>query len=113
MRKLFALLSLLLLSVGVPAAILNVTNANYVVKTVYLDRAAFGVDLIQNGPREERTEIRLNDDAKCYWVYKGSSAVPMNRMSFLHQLKKGVRVRVTGGRDWDGKINASEVYGQY
>lgn len=113
MRKLFALLSLLLLSVGGSAAILNVTNANYVVTKVYMDRAAFGCDLIQNGPRDVRVEVRLNDDAKCYWVYKGSPAVPMNRASFMHNLKKGVRVRVTGGRDWDGQINASEVYGQY
>lgn len=95
------------------AAIINVTKANYVVTKVYSGRNALGVDLIENGPKEVRTEIRLNRDAKCYWVQpNGARDVPMSVSAFMRSAKKGTRVRVTGGRDWDGKINASHIWGQ-
>ena len=114
MRKLFSLITVLFLIGGAAsAALINVDKANYIVTKVYGDRNAFGVDLVQNGAKEVRTEVRLNKDAKCYWVRgTGGKDTPMSVSTFMQSLKKGTRVRVTGGRDWDGKINASEVWGQ-
>lgn len=114
MRKISKLMVLLLLVGGVAgAALVNVTKANYVVTKIYSDRNALGVDLVENGPQEVRTEIRLNRDAKCYWVRgKGIKDAPMSVSTFMRSVKKGTRVAVTGGRDWDGKINASQVWGQ-
>ncbi len=115
MRKLLGLLLLLFVICGAAqAALVNVTDANYVVTEVYRGRDAFGVDLIQNGPKETRTEIRLNRDAKCYWVAANGKGQDrrVSVASFIQNLKKGDRVSVTGGRDWDGKINASHVWAQ-
>lgn len=115
MKKLLGLIVLLLMIGGAAqAALVNVTGANYVVTEVYTGRDAFGVDLIQNGPKEVRTEIRLNRDAKCYWVGGNGKGQDMkvSVSSFIQKLKKGDRVSVNGGRDWDGKINASHVWAQ-
>ena len=117
MRKIFVLLAMILATavtaIGASAAIINVTKANYVVTKVYRDRQAFGVDLIQNGASDTRTEIRLNKDAHCYRVHKGGGRdTPMSIKAFMRSLHKGTRVRVTGGRDWDGKVNASDVWAQ-
>ena len=114
MKKVSRMALLLLLVAGAAgAALVNVTKANYVVSKVYSDRNALGVDLIQNGPKEVRTEIRLNDDARCYWVRgNGSKDVPMSVSTFMRSAKIGTRISVSGGRDWDGKINASTVWGQ-
>ena len=116
MKKQLGLLAVLLLLVGgvSQAALVNVTGANYVVTEVYRDRNAFGVDLVQNGPRETRTEIRLKPNARCYWVVprgKGQDQ-KVSVASFMRNLRKGDRVSVNGGRDWDGKINASHVWAQ-
>ncbi len=114
MRNILRLITILCLIGGVAtAALINVDKANYIVTKVYNDRNAFGVDLVQNGAKEVRTEIRLNDDAKCYWIRgNGAKDKPLSVSGFMSSIKKGTRVRVTGGRDWDGKINASEVWAQ-
>jgi hypothetical protein len=108
--KLFAIL--LLIGSGIAsAAFINVTKANYIVKKVYRDRNAVGVDLVQNGADEVRTEVRIQDDTKCYWVGRNKDK-PMSVQSFMNNMHKGTRICVTGGRDWDGKINAYEVWAQ-
>ena len=113
MRKLLALFVLVLMTAGVAsAALINVTQANYIVTSVDINRHAFGVDLVQNGARNTRTEIRVNKNAKCYWVHKGRADTPMSVDAFVRNLQKGTRVRVDGGRDWDGKINASDLWAQ-
>ena len=94
------------------AALVNVTGASYVVTVVYPDRIAFGVDLVQNGPKETRTEIRINKQAHCYWVHPGQRDTEMSVNQFYRNLRKGTRVTVNGARDWDGKINASELWAQ-
>ena len=95
------------------AAIINVTGANYVVTKLYRERKAIGVDLVQNGPEKIRTEIRINKDAKCYRVHPGGGKdTPLTVDAFYNSLHKGSRVRVNGGRDWDGKINASDLWVQ-
>ncbi|MBS2036222.1 hypothetical protein JST97_14625 [bacterium] len=113
MRGIFKLFAFLLLigSGLASAALINVTKANYIVKNVYMDRNAVGVDLVQNGAKEERTEVRIQKDTKCYWVRQNKDK-PMSVQSFMNNLHKGTRIRVTGGRDWDGKINAYEVWAQ-
>lgn len=108
--KLFTIL--LLIGSGIAAAALvNVTKANYIVKKVYRDRNAVGVDLVQNGADEVRTEVRIQKDTKCYWVGKQKDT-PMSVATFMQNMHTGTRIRVTGGRDWDGKINAYEVWAQ-
>lgn len=113
MRPILKLFTILLLigSGLAAAALVNVTKANYIVKNVYLDRNAVGVDLVQNGADEERTEVRIQKDTKCYWVGNPKDT-PMSVATFMKNVHKGTRIRVTGGRDWDGKINASEVWAQ-
>lgn len=113
MRPIWKLFTILLLigSGLASAALVNVTKANYIVKKVYLDRNAVGVDLVQNGADEERTEVRIEKDTKCYWVGKQKDT-PLTRQAFMGKMAPGTRIRVTGGRDWDGKINAKEVWGQ-
>lgn len=95
------------------AAIINVTGANYIVTKLYPNRESFGVDLVQNGPKKIRTEIRINKNAHCYRVHRGGGPdTPVSRDQFYNMLHKGTRVRVNGGRDWDGKINASDLWAQ-
>ncbi|MBX3168331.1 MAG: hypothetical protein KF760_13015 [Candidatus Eremiobacteraeota bacterium] len=114
MRPIFKLFTILLLigSGLASAALVNVTKANYIVKKVYRDRNAVGVDLVQNGAKEVRTEVRIEEDTKCYWVGNRKDT-PLSRQAFMNKMAPGTRIRVTGGRDWDGKINASEVWAQY
>ena len=115
MRKLLALLALVFMVGGgtAMAALVNVTGANYAVTEVFADRHAFGADLVQNGADETRTEVRIKEDAKCYWVgANGGADTPLSRADFISRLKKGTRVKVNGGRDWDGKVNASELWAQ-
>jgi hypothetical protein len=111
-KYLLTALAVVATQVGVQAAIINVTGANYVVTTVYQDRIAFGVDLVQNGPKETRTEIRINRKAHCYWVNPGQKDSELSVDQFYRRLHKGTRVMVNGARDWDGKVNASELWAQ-
>lgn len=113
MRRILALFVLILVTAGgASAALINVTGANYIVMNVNINKHSFGVDLVQNGARNTRTEIRVNKDAHCYWVHKGRADTPMSVDAFVRNLQKGTRVRVDGGRDWDGKINASDLWAQ-
>jgi hypothetical protein len=95
------------------AALVNVTNANYIVTSVDVAKRAFGVDLVQNGARNTRTEIRINRDAKCYWVnHDGSPDTPLTIDQFVRRVHKGTKVRVNGGRAWDNKVNASDLWAE-
>ena len=113
MRGLFKLFTILLLigSGFASAALIEVDKANYIVTKVYSDRNAVGVDLVQNGAEKTRTEVRIQKDTKCYWVGHNKDK-PLSVSAFMRNMRKGTRIRVTGGRDWDGKINAYEVWAQ-
>lgn len=96
------------------ANIINVNKANYSVTSVDPAARTFGVDLVQNRAAKTRSKVHLKKDAKCWWVMKDSANGPkaLTQAEFMTQIHKGTRVRVTGGRDWNGDINASEVWGQ-
>lgn len=113
MKRIIALLALLAIVAGTAsAAIINVTKANYIVMSVNRAKREFKCDLVQNGPEEKRVTVRLNKDAKCWRVHKGRKDIPVSQEQFLNLMHKGTRVAVTGGRDWDGQINASDVWAQ-
>ena len=114
MRKILTLLTMVIMLGGMAnAAIINVTKANYIVTQVFVAKHAFGADLEQNHARHTRTEIRLNKNVHCYIVHRGGGPdTPVGTNAFLNSLHRGTRVRVTGGRSWDNKINASDVWAE-
>lgn len=58
MRRILALFVLILVTAGgASAALINVTQANYIVVNVNINKHSFGVDLVQNGARNTRTRF--------------------------------------------------------
>ena len=113
MRKLLLWVTLLtFLSGAAHAAIINVTGGNYMVTKIDWKHYGFGADLVQNHARHTRTEVRINKSAHCWRVHPGRADTLLTRTEFLRSLHRGTRVRVNGGRSWDGKINASDVWAE-
>ena len=95
------------------AALLNV-NANYRVTEVKPNERVFGIALMQDNPDETQNDVYFGADTRCYKEihYRNGTRkeIPVTIEKFFKILKKGDKVRLKGGRDWDGSIHAYNVF---
>lgn len=109
MKKLLILLIVLLAPLVSTGALLNV-NSDYLITEVKPNERVFGIALIGDNPDVTQNDVYFGDDSKCFReVHLRNGTLKEYRVSvdkFIKLIHKGDRVRVNGGRDWDGSIHA-------
>lgn len=114
MKRMMALGLVALALAALPAhsQILLVTG-DYRVVSVDQDNWRIGVALADANPNRRQNWVYITPDTRiALRVWKGrwyrDEVIGLNR--FFEIVRKGQRLRVHGGRDWDGTIKAKKIW---
>lgn len=108
-----ALVALLVWAGQAQAQILMVTG-EYQVTNVDRDEQRIGIALRGDDPNVRQNWVYIKPDTKIVrrvWLRGGAFRDEvMSWNGFFDYVRKGTKLRVHGGRDWDGSIDAKKIW---